>query len=89
MAELIASLRVHAPFDEMEPAALEFLARHLALGYHPRGALVVGPESGAVDRLYIVKQGGVRGSGGAADVLGMKPTTLDSRMAKLGIRRPR
>jgi len=31
----------------------------------------------------------VRGSGGAADVLGMKPTTLDSRMAKLGIRRPR
>jgi transcriptional regulator with GAF, ATPase, and Fis domain len=30
----------------------------------------------------------VRGPGGAADVLGMKPTTLDSRMAKLGIRRP-
>jgi formate hydrogenlyase transcriptional activator len=30
----------------------------------------------------------VRGPGGAAQVLGMKPTTLDSRMAKLGIRRP-
>jgi transcriptional regulator with GAF, ATPase, and Fis domain len=31
----------------------------------------------------------VRGAGGAAEILGMKPNTLDSRMAKLGIRRPR
>ena len=30
----------------------------------------------------------VRGPGGAAELLGMKPTTLDSRMVKLGIRRP-
>jgi transcriptional regulator with GAF, ATPase, and Fis domain len=29
----------------------------------------------------------VRGAGGAAELLGMKPTTLDSRMKKLGIRR--
>ena len=31
----------------------------------------------------------VRGEGGAAEILGMKPTTLESRMAKLGIRRPK
>ncbi len=30
----------------------------------------------------------VRGPGGAAEVLGIKPNTLDSRMARLGIRRP-
>jgi transcriptional regulator with PAS, ATPase and Fis domain len=30
----------------------------------------------------------VRGTGGAAELLGIKPNTLDSRMAKLGIRRP-
>jgi formate hydrogenlyase transcriptional activator len=30
----------------------------------------------------------VRGEGGAADRLGLKPTTLENRMAKLGIRRP-
>ena len=30
----------------------------------------------------------VRGAGGAAEVLRMNPTTLDSRMARLGIRRP-
>ena len=31
----------------------------------------------------------IRGVGGAADKLGLKPTTLESRMAKLGIIRPR
>jgi formate hydrogenlyase transcriptional activator len=30
----------------------------------------------------------VRGSGGAAEILGLKPTTLESRLRKLGIRRP-
>jgi len=29
----------------------------------------------------------VRGSGGAAERLGLKPTTLESRMARLGIAR--
>jgi len=30
----------------------------------------------------------VRGSAGAADRLGLKPTTLETRMAKLGLKRP-
>jgi transcriptional regulator with GAF, ATPase, and Fis domain len=30
----------------------------------------------------------IRGAGGAAEVLGIKPTTLEARMAKLGIKRP-
>jgi PAS domain S-box-containing protein len=30
----------------------------------------------------------IRGTGGAADRLGLKPTTLETRMAKLGLRRP-
>jgi formate hydrogenlyase transcriptional activator len=30
----------------------------------------------------------IRGAGGAADRLGMKPTTLETRMAKLGLTRP-
>ena len=30
----------------------------------------------------------IRGAGGAAERLGLKPTTLETRMAKLGIRRP-
>ena len=31
----------------------------------------------------------IRGAGGAADRLGLKPTTLETRMAKLGLRRPK
>jgi transcriptional regulator with GAF, ATPase, and Fis domain len=31
----------------------------------------------------------IRGVGGAADQLGLKPTTLETRMAKLGLRRPK
>jgi transcriptional regulator with GAF, ATPase, and Fis domain len=31
----------------------------------------------------------IRGSGGAAELLGLKPSTLEGRMAKLGLRRPR
>ena len=30
----------------------------------------------------------IRGSGGAAERLGLRPTTLETRMAKLGLRRP-
>ena len=30
----------------------------------------------------------IRGTEGAAEVLGLAPTTLEARMAKLGIRRP-
>jgi len=45
-----------------------------------------------VERRYILdvlnKTGWrIRGSGGAAEILGLKPTTLESRMAKLGIKR--
>ena len=31
----------------------------------------------------------IRGSGGAADRLGLRPTTLETRMAKLGLTRPK
>jgi transcriptional regulator with GAF, ATPase, and Fis domain len=32
--------------------------------------------------------GRIRGSGGAAELLGLKPTTLASRIKTLGIRKP-
>jgi transcriptional regulator with GAF, ATPase, and Fis domain len=40
--------------------------------------------------LHILSDAGwrIRGHGGAAESLGIKPTTLEARMAKLGIRRP-
>jgi CBS domain-containing protein len=68
-ALVIAALREHAPFDEMDEGALRFLAQRLRLAYYPRGEPVVGPGSGPVDRLYILKQGSVRGVGAAAEVV--------------------
>ena len=62
----VEALAAHAPFDGMEAGALRRLAGRLSLGYTPRGQTIVGPDSGVVDRLYIVKQGQVRGSAGAA-----------------------
>ncbi|MFY9974737.1 MAG: sigma 54-interacting transcriptional regulator [Chromatiaceae bacterium] len=40
--------------------------------------------------LRVLEQAGwrIRGSGGAAERLGIKPTTLESRMKRLGLRRP-
>lgn len=68
-ALVVAALREHAPFDDMEADALVFLASHLRLAYYARGDLLVGPESGTVERLYVVKQGSVRGGSGAAEVV--------------------
>jgi DNA-binding NtrC family response regulator len=40
-------------------------------------------------RAVLLQTGGqVRGRHGAAEILGMKPTTLDNRMKKLGVERP-
>jgi formate hydrogenlyase transcriptional activator len=41
--------------------------------------------------VHIMEQVGwrIRGEGGAAEILGLKPTTLESRMQKLGIVRPK
>jgi CBS domain-containing protein len=66
---VIPALAAHAPFDEMEPEALDFLAARLRLAYYPRTQLIVDPDSGPVDRLYIIKQGSVRGTGGNADLV--------------------
>jgi transcriptional regulator with GAF, ATPase, and Fis domain len=40
--------------------------------------------------LTALRQGGgrIRGPGGAAELLGLKPTTLASRIKTLGIRKP-
>jgi len=59
-------------------------------------ALPVSPTSRKLEEverehvLSVLEKSGwrVRGSNGAATTLGLKPTTLEARMAKLGIRRP-
>ena len=64
----IAELRRYAPFDEMEPEAIGFLAARLRIAYYPRGTSIVGPDSGDVDRLYLIRQGAVRRSRGGPEL---------------------
>jgi len=45
-------------------------------------------ERDHVLRVLGATQWRIRGTRGAAEILGLKPTTLESRMARLGIRRP-
>ena len=56
------TLRPHAPFSAMSEADLLWLAARLGLAYFPSGGEILAPGSGATDRLYIVKQGVVRGT---------------------------
>lgn len=57
-------LRRHAPFDLMSPAHVEFLAKRLRLAFYARGEAITSPEQGPANRLFIIKQGRVRGEVG-------------------------
>jgi CBS domain-containing protein len=61
LTPVIEFLLRHAPFDRMAPAHLEFLAKHLKLGFYANGEVIADPTRGAADRFYIIKQGRVRG----------------------------
>jgi CBS domain-containing protein len=67
------ALAAHAPFDSLEPGVLQRLAAQLSLAYYPRGQVLLEPQSGVANCLFILKQGRVRGGATAgpqpADVL--------------------
>lgn len=60
----VTALKAHPPFDQMGSKSLGFLAGRLRLAYYPQASEIVGPDSGPVRNLYIVKQGRVRGGAG-------------------------
>ena len=80
----------------VERAMIETTSRRLtiALPEPPAGAPSTGsPKLADVERehiLAVLKSSGwrIRGASGAANRLGMKPTTLETRMAKLRLKRP-
>ena len=41
----------------MDDGALRFLAGHLGLAYYPAGSVIVAPEAGPLQQLYIVQRG--------------------------------
>lgn len=60
-------LRHHAPFDQMDPAHLEFLGKRLSLNFFPKGEVIVGPDDGPANRFFIIRQGRLQGEQEQAD----------------------
>jgi CBS domain-containing protein len=73
LAPVLEFLRRHAPFDQMAPGHLEFLAKHLKLGFYARDEVITEPGGGAAQRFYIIKQGRVRGEAATAASLSRDP----------------
>lgn len=61
LTPVVEFLRRHAPFDRMAAAHLEFLAKHLRLGFYAKGEVITDPGQGAASTFYVIKQGRVRG----------------------------
>jgi transcriptional regulator with GAF, ATPase, and Fis domain len=59
------------------------------LGATKRSDRLADVEKEHVQRVLDLTHWRIRGANGAADRLGLRPTTLESRMAKLGLTRPR
>ena len=58
-ASTVAFLRRYPPFHDMEQdaGALQYAAGHMRLGYYPDGTVILAPEGGTPEFLYIVQRG--------------------------------
>jgi CBS domain-containing protein len=63
-----AFLRRHPPFDKLESDALEFMVARLALGYYPKGAVILSPDRAEPAFLYVIQRGLVHVAPGENDV---------------------
>jgi len=61
LAPVLEFFAHHAPFDRMAASHLNFLAQHVQLAFYPKGEAITDPAQGAAARLFIIKQGRVRG----------------------------
>lgn len=60
VAAALRFLGEHMPFAQMEAAALDFLARHLELGYYAEGTVIIDPAQGVPAAFYIIQRGSVQ-----------------------------
>jgi CBS domain-containing protein len=58
---LITLLNDYAPFKQMEEQDLAYLLENSTLRYYPQDTVILSPQQGKVDKLYILKQGLIRG----------------------------
>lgn len=56
----LAFLKNHAPFDKMQPAALQYFAEKAQTAFYPAGSEIVGPDVGNVRFFYLIESGKVQ-----------------------------
>ncbi len=56
----LAFLRHHAPFNKMQPGALQRFADKAQIAFYPAGSEIVGPDSGSVRYFYLIQSGKVQ-----------------------------
>ena len=56
----VAFLRNHAPFNKMQPAALQQFAEKAQIAFYPAGSEIIGPDSGNVRFFYLIESGKVQ-----------------------------
>jgi CBS domain-containing protein len=61
LQSVVDFLKGHAPFGQMAPAHLEFLAKRLRLVFFAKGEIITHAKQGPAPQLFIIKQGRVRG----------------------------
>ena len=61
-------LRRYPPFDKLEPDALEFMVARLALGYYPKGAVILAPDQTEPAYFHIIQRGVVHVTPGDNDL---------------------
>jgi CBS domain-containing protein len=73
-ASLLGNLRIElarfAPFSQMTARDLDFFLTHTTLAYFAPGEVLIGPGKEAVDTLFFIRQGAVKGEHGVADHAG-------------------
>lgn len=57
---VIRFLRQHPPFSQMEAEALQFLARNVALGYYPKGTVILDTGQPTPRFFHIIQRGTVQ-----------------------------
>ncbi len=86
-AEALAAIEAAARLGGAALGALRREASTPQAPAQPPPSMAEAQRSAILDALARAR-GRVSGAGGAAELLGMKPTTLESRIRKLGLRKP-
>jgi DNA-binding NtrC family response regulator len=92
LANLLERAAILSPGPALGPEVLDVPGRRRRASMPPAASEMVTlaeVQRAHIERTLAVTHGRIYGKGGAAELLGLKPSTLQSRMQKLHLERPR